>query len=136
MGVVVQLRSGEGPRKIGDWPDLVVRTMERDHASNGIIRGVGFYDHWKVQRPMSENGSGGEGVLEFAKGRATGVAEIPGGTFTGELSQRSDNVGVVVYEPTIEVSKSQEGLNILNLPRLGPVLYGLHLDRRHSQAGG
>ena len=85
---------------------------------------------------MSENGSGDEGVLEFAKGGATGVAKIPGGTFTGEPSQRSDNVGVVVYEPTIEVSKSQEGLNVLNLPRLGPVLYGLHLDRRHSQAGG
>ena len=85
---------------------------------------------------MSENGSGGEGVLEFAKGGATGVAEIPGGIFTGEPSQRSDNVGVVVYEPMIEVSKSQAGLNVLNLPRLGTVLYGLHLDWRHSQAGG
>ena len=85
---------------------------------------------------MSENRSRGEGVLEFVKGGATGIAEIPGGTFTGEPSQRSDNVRVVVYELTIEVSKSQEGLNVLNLLRLGQVLYGLHLDRRHSQAGG
>ena len=136
MDVVVQLRSGEGPRKIGDRPDLVVRTMEREYAGNGIIRGVGFHDHQKVRRPMSENRSRGEGVLEFVKGGATGIAEIPGGTFTGEPSQRSDNVRVVVYELTIEVSKSQEGLNVLNLLRLGQVLYGLHLDRRHSQAGG
>ena len=136
MGVIVQLRSGEDPRKIGDRPDLVVRTTEREYASNGIIRDVGFYDHRKVQRPMSENGSRGEGVLEFAKGGATGVAEIPGGTFMGEPNQRSDNVGVVIYEPTIEVSKSQEGLNVLNLRRLRQVLYGLHLDRRHSQARG
>ena len=136
MGVIVQLQSGEGPRKIEDRPDLIVRTTEREYAGNGIIRGVGFYDHRKVWRQMSENGSGGEGVLEFAKGGATGVAEIPGGTFTGEPSQRSNNVGVVVYELTIEVSKSQEGLNVLNLPRLGPVMYGLHLGRRHSQARG
>ena len=136
MDVVVQLRSGEGPRKIGDRPDLIVRTTEREYAGHGIIRGVGFYDHRKVRRPMSENRSRGEGVLEFVKGGATGIAEIPGGTFTGEPSQRSDNVRVVVYELTIEVSKSQEGLNVLNLLRLGQVLYGLHLDRRHSQAGG
>ena len=85
---------------------------------------------------MSEDRSGGKGILELVKGGVTDIAEIPGDTLTGELGQRSDNVGVVIYEPTIEVSKSQEGLNILNLLRLRPVLYGLHLDQRHSQASG
>ena len=85
---------------------------------------------------MSEDRSRDEGILELAKGGATGIAKIPGGTLMGEPGQRSDNVGVVVYEPMIEVSKFQEGLNVLNLLRLGPVLYGLHLDWRHSQARG
>ena len=81
MGVVVQLRSGKGPRKIDDQPDLIVRTMEREYAGNGLIRGVGFYDYQSVWSPMSEDRSGDEGVLELVKGRVTDVAEIPGGMY-------------------------------------------------------
>ena len=55
---------------------------------------------------MSEDRSGGEGVLELAKGGMTGVTEAPGCTLASESSQRSDDIGVVVYEPLVEISES------------------------------
>ena len=55
---------------------------------------------------MSEDRSGGEGVLELVKGGTTGVTEAPGCTFAGEASQRSDNIGVVIYELLVEISES------------------------------
>ena len=53
-----------------------------------------------------EDRSGGEGVLELAKGGMAGVTEALGCTLAGETSHRSDNVGVVVYEPLVEISES------------------------------
>ena len=55
---------------------------------------------------MNEDQSRGEGVLELVKGRMTGVTEAPGCTLVGEASQRSDNIGVVIYKPSVEISES------------------------------
>ena len=52
------------------------------------------------------------------------------------MGQRSDNTGVIIYELPVEVYKSKEGLHILGLPRLEPVLYGLHPFWEHSKSGG
>ena len=96
VGIIIELQSGQSPGIVSHWPNLIVGTMERENTSNGIIRGVGFYYHW----------SGGEGVLELAKGGMTGVTDAPGYTLVGEASQRSDNIGVVIYEPSVEISES------------------------------
>ena len=106
MGIIVELQSGQSPRIVSHWPDLVIGTTERENTSNGIIRGVGFYYHRSFRRPMSEDRSRGEGVLELAKGGTTGVTEAPGCTLASETSQRSDNIGVVVYELSVEISES------------------------------
>ena len=108
VGIIIELRSGPSPGIVSHQPDLVIRTMERENTSNGIIRDVSFYYYWSVQRPMSEDWSGGEGegVLELVKGGMTGVTEALGCTLVGEASQRSDNIRVVVYEPLVEISES------------------------------
>ena len=85
---------------------------------------------------MGEDRSRGEGVSEVLEGGATGVTEVPGKTFVGEVSQRSDNTGVVIYKMPVEICKAEEGLHVLDLLRLRPVLYGLHLLQRHSKSGG
>ena len=76
---------------------------------------------------MGENRSGGEGVFEVLEGRATGVTEVLENTFVGEMGQRSDNTRVVIYETSVKFHKAKEGLHVLDLLRLWPVLYGLHL---------
>ena len=77
-----------------------------------------------------------EGVFEVLEGGVTGVTEVPENTFVGETGQRSDDTGVVIYKSSVEIYKAKEGLHILDLPRLGPVLYGLHLLWRHSKSRG
>ena len=66
----------------------------------------------------------------------TVVTEVPGNTFAGEVGQRSDNTGVIIYKTPIKICKAEEGLHVLDLPRLGPVLYGLHFLQRHSKSRG
>ena len=85
---------------------------------------------------MGEDRSGGEGVFEVLEDGATGVTEVPGNTFVGEAGQRSDDTGVVIYETPVKICKAKEGLHILDLPRLGLVLYRLHLLWGHSKSIG
>ena len=136
MGVIVELRSGQSPGIVGDRPNLLVRTMNGENASDGIVRGVCLYNDQSVRNPMGEDRSGGEGVFEVLEGRVTGVTEVPGNTFVGEVGQRSDNTGVIIYESSVKIHKAEEGLHVLDLPRLWPVLDGLHLLQRHSKSRG
>ena len=136
MGVIVELRSGQSPGIVGNRPNLLVRTMNGENTSDDIVRGVCLYDDGSIWNPMGEDRSRGEGVFEVLEGRATGVTEVPGNTFVGEAGQRSDDTGVIIYETPVKIHKAEEGLHILDLPRLGPVLYGLYLPWRHSKSGG
>ena len=61
-----------------------LRTMNGEKASNGIVRGICFYDDWSIQNPMGEDRSGGEGAFEVLEGRVTGVTEVSKNTFVGE----------------------------------------------------
>ena len=131
MGVIVELQSGQSPGIVGDRPNLLVRTTNGENASDGIVGGVCLYDDRSVRNPMGEDRSGGESVFEVLEGGATGVTEVLGNTFVGEAGQRSDDTGVIIYKMSVKVCKAKEGLYILDLPRLEPVLYGLHLLRRH-----
>ena len=136
MGVIVELQSGQSPRIVGDRPNLLIRTMNGENASDGIVKGICLYDDQSIQNPMGEDRSGGEGIFEVLEDGATGVTEVPWNTFAGEAGQRSDNTRVVIYESMIKVCKPKEGLYVLDLPRLGPVLYRLHFLWGHSRSEG
>ena len=110
--------------------------MNGVNASNGIVRGVCLYNDQSIQNPMDKDRSGGEDIFEVLEGRATGVTEVLENTYVDEVGQRSDDTGVVIYESPIKVHKPKERLHILDLLRLWPVLYGLHLLWRHSKSGG
>ena len=135
MGVIVEFWSGQSPGIVGNRPDLLIRTMNGENASNGIVRGVCLYDNGSVQNPMGGDRSRGEDVFEVLEGGVTEVTEVPGNTFAGEAGQRSDTTRVIIYESPIKVCKPKEGLHVLDLLRLRPVLYGLHLLWGHSKSG-
>ena len=85
---------------------------------------------------MGEDRSRGEGIFEVLEGGATGVTEVPENTFAGEAGQRSDDTRVIIYKLPVEICKAKEGLHVLDLLRLRPVLYGLHFLQRHSKSRG
>ena len=60
-------------------------------------------------------------------------SEIPGGAFSGELCEGNRDIQVAVNESTIEIGKTEEGLYVVNLPRLGPVLNHLDLLLAHLE---
>ena len=136
MEVIVELWSRQSLGIVGNRPDLLVRTMNEENASDGIVRGVCLYDDWSIWNSMSEDRSRGEGIFEVLEGGATGVTEVPENTFVGEAGQRSENTGVVIYKTPVEICKVKEGLHVLDLLRLRPVLYGLHFLWRHSKSRG
>ena len=74
---------------------------------------------------MGEDRSGGEGAFEVLEGRVTGVTEVPGNIFVGEVGQRSNNTRIVIHETPVKIRKAEEGLHALDLPRLGLVLCGV-----------
>ena len=127
MGVIVELWSRQSPGIVGNRPDLLIRTMNGENTSNGIVRSACLYNDWSVWNPMGEDRSRGEGVFEVLKGGATGVTEVPENTFAGEVGQRSDDTKVVIYEIPVKICEAKEGLHVLDLLRLRLVLYGLHL---------
>ena len=64
MGVIVELWSRQSPRIKDDRPDLLVKTTNGDNASDDIAGGVCLHDDQSVWNPMSEDRSGGEGILD------------------------------------------------------------------------
>ena len=63
VGVIVELRSGEGARVESDRPDLVIWAPDGDNSGDGIVRGVGFHNDRSIRHPMSKYGSCSEGFL-------------------------------------------------------------------------
>ena len=88
MGVIVELRGGQSPGIVGDRSDLLVRTMNGENASDGIVRGICLYNDRSVRNPMGEDGSRGEGFSEFLKDGATGVMEVPRNTFASKAGSK------------------------------------------------
>jgi hypothetical protein len=52
------------------------------------------------------------------------------------VRQVSGIVGIVVNEASVEIGKLEEGLDIADFLRFGPVLDGLHFSIRHSETIG
>ena len=136
MGVIVELWSRQSPGIVGDRPDLLIRTTNGENASDGIVGGICLHDDQSIWDLMGEDRSRGESVFEVLEGGAIGVTEVSRNTFAGETGQRSDNTRVVIYGAPVKICGAGEGLHILDLPRLEPVLYGLHLLQRHGKSRG
>jgi len=80
---------------------------------------------------MMEDRSGREGGLEEFEGSL--LLFTKDNMFVGEAGERNNNVGKIINEATIKISKTKKRLHILNLPRVGPVLDDLNLVGSHKQ---
>src|SRR5467141_3502830 len=64
------------------------------------------------------------------------IRKVPGGTLAGKTRKRNCDFGISVNETTVEVGKTEEGLNILDFLRLRPILDNLDLIWSHGEAFG
>src|SRR5467141_243848 len=64
------------------------------------------------------------------------IGKVPGGTLAGKTRKRNCDFGISINEMTVEVGETEEGLNILDFPRFGPILDNLDLVQGHGEAFG
>src|SRR5438270_10765396 len=107
-----------------------------EDCCEGIVRGIGFGEDWSVWNPVSKYWGSGECFFEYVEGFAGLLGELIRDPLTGKTSEGDHDIGVVENEPSIEVGEAEEGLNMLDFPRLGPILYDLDLRLVHGESLG
>src|SRR5882672_10869394 len=64
------------------------------------------------------------------------IIKVPDGTLVGKTHKWNCDFGVSVNETMVEVGETEEGLNVLDFPRFGPILDNMDLVRGHGEAFG
>ena len=106
VGVIVQLRSSQGPGVVGDQMNLSIGASDRQDASDGVVRGISFHDDRGIWNKVGEDGRSSEGMLESIERTSTVLREIPRSIFLGEPGKRNHNVGVIKDEPAVEIGEA------------------------------
>ncbi len=83
---------------------------------------------------MSEYQHGGKCFLKHSKSHACLFGKLECDSFADELGEQYNNVRVVEDEVTVEISKAEEGLNILHFLWLGPILNYLNFHLVHGES--
>ena len=99
-----------------------------------VIGSVSFNDDRSIGYPVVQNWSGSECLLQVVKGGTHFFIKLEAGVFVCKAGERNDNIGVVVDEASVEVGETKEGLDILDFPWLGPVLYDFDLVGSHGES--
>ena len=136
MGIIVQLGRSQCPRIEGDWAKLAIRTGDGEDSGDHVIRSIGFDGDLRAWLEVSKDGSCSKGLLQSIERLSALVSEVPRGIFPSKLSQRNHNIGVIEYEPGVEVREAQEGLYVLYLSGFRPIANCFDFVSRHCQAVG
>jgi hypothetical protein len=133
MDIVIQLGGVEcsGVERNGMY--FGVSGDDRKDGSDSIVGGISLNDELSVGDPMGKDGSGGERFLQSFKGLSTVLRKVPRNAFTGEACKRNNDGGVMMNETTIEVCKTEEGLDVLDRARFGPVANDFNLVDIHLE---
>src|SRR5271154_3405014 len=90
----------------------------REDAGDGVFRAVGFYNNRVIRIKVSENRSGGKSGYEP-------------GVLARKIVERSTDLRIIIDETSIKISKSEEGLDFLDVRRLRPSEDNVNLGRIH-----
>src|SRR5882672_6435787 len=64
------------------------------------------------------------------------IGKVQGGTLVGKMYKWNGDFGISVNETMVEVGETEEGLNVLDFLRFGPILDNLDLVWGHGEAFG
>src|SRR6266571_5103342 len=117
-----------------DRVEMTIFGGDGEDCREGIVRGISFDDDRSVRDPVSKYWGSGECFFEYVEGFAGLLGELIRDLFTSETSEGDHNIGVIENETSIEVGETEEGLNILDFPWLGPILYNLNLCLVHGES--
>jgi len=106
MSIIVPLgvRESMGVKSYG--MDFAIRRNRGDNTCKGIVRGVSLDKDRSVRRPMREDRSLGEGLLEGAECGVGLGTPVPRGELVCEASKGNDDVRIVENEASIEIGEA------------------------------
>ena len=133
MGVVVQFSSTDRPRVERDRMDFTGVELEEKDSCNSVIGCVGFDNDLFSWLPMSKNRCFSEAFVKIIKRFITGLGPFPFDVLACEARKQNNDIGVVVNEASVEITKAKEGLDVLDLPRYRPFQNRFDLILRHFE---
>ena len=119
----------------GYWVNVPRLKLNGNDGGDGVVRRIRFDDDGSVGTPVSEDWSGGKGLLEADEGGACLRRKNEGNSLPGQLGKGYGNIGLVENETAIKVGETQEGLNFLDGAWFRPLLDSADFIRRHGEAG-
>src|SRR5882757_8906315 len=87
MSVIVELGRSEGVGVESDGAELIIRTLDRENTSDGIVGGISLNDNGHIRHPVRKHRSSGEGGFESGESLPTIISEVPRGIFASEMSE-------------------------------------------------
>ena len=114
MHIVVEFRSGKSPGVESNGVQLAIRSCDRKDGGKCIVRGIGLDCDLSVRNPMGKDGSCGESLFKWFKGRMALIGKVPWGTLVGKTHEQNGDFRIYVNEMMVEVGETKEGLDILD----------------------
>ena len=133
MDVVIPLGFGEGAGMESNGVDFTV-INDGENGGEGVVRSIRFHNERSIGTPLGENRSGGESFLKGVKSVLAFLSPSPLDILAGQAGEGNGDVGVSRDETTIEVGKTEEGLDVLDFPRSWPVQDNLDFVFRHTES--
>jgi hypothetical protein len=119
--VIVEFQSCKYLALESDRMEFAVVSKNGENACNSVVGCVHFDHNLTAGNPMMEYQSSYKHTFESVEGQLTSGRPILLFASTCEAGEWDGNAGIAVNETLIEVTKTEEGLNILNFPRYRPI---------------
>ncbi|KZV59183.1 hypothetical protein PENSPDRAFT_595923, partial [Peniophora sp. CONT] len=120
VGIVVPLWGRERVRDVCNGVPVVVEALLREDGSDGVVRGVTLYMVGFVRIGHEKYRRRRKGLFHLIKCSLLGIVPTP-----------VDRLLEVFYKTPVEVGKTDERLNFLDIARTWPVHDTCDLDRVH-----
>src|SRR6266481_8327309 len=133
MNVIVAFQLVKHAGMEVNWVQLARRCHNGKYSCECIVRGIGLNCNWGIWQPVGEDWSHSESLLQGLEGCMALIGKVPGNTLVGEPHKWNCDLGIFVNEAMVKVGESEEGLNVFDLLRLGPVLDNLDFIGWHRK---
>ena len=125
MNIIIKFQSGKHSGVESNWVQLAIWSHDPKDSSEHLVRGISLDCDLSVQNPMGKDRSCGESLFKCFKGGMALIGKVPGATLLGKTHEWNGDLGISVNEATVEVGKTEEGLDVLDFPGFRPILNDL-----------
>jgi len=134
--VVVEFQRSKTATPEGDGMNFPVISEDGEYGRDGVVRSVRLDSNLTVRNPVVKDRSFRKRMLESFECQLALVRPVPLHIRTSEASEGNGDVRIRKNETPIEVAKTKEGLDVLNLPRNWPAGDSGNLVRSHPETIG